>query len=78
MIEVKVTNGISFGWTKTVEDTSDIELAFVGNAGEVLKDVAIVVSGGTFTVNSDTGVVTVTPASAGRIDVIAQRAYPTE
>ena len=78
MVNVKVTNGVSFGYTFESDTTpSDVELAFVGNGGEILKDLAIVVSGGTFVVDSDTGVVTVSPTTASsRVDVIAQRAYP--
>lgn len=76
MVEIKVTNGISFGYTFVAESTSDVEVAFVGNASEVLKDVAIVASNATFAVDADTGVVTVTPTATGRVDLIAQRAYP--
>ena len=76
MVEIKVNNGISFGYTFVAESTSDVEVAFVGNASEVLKDVAIVASNATFAVDADTGVVTVTPTATGRVDLIAQRAYP--
>ena len=76
MVECKVTNGVSYGYSFVASDTSDVEIAFVGNAGEVLKDLAIVASNATFSVDADTGVVTVTPASAARVDIIAQRAYP--
>ena len=48
MVEIKVTNGISFGYSFTADSTSDVEVAFVGNAGEVLKDLAIVSSNATF------------------------------
>lgn len=76
MVEIKVTNGISFGYTFVASDTSDVEVSFVGNSGEVLKDLAIVASNASFVVDSDTGVVTVTPTSASRVDLIAQKAYP--
>ena len=76
MVEIKVTNGISFGYTFNADSTSDVEVAFVGNSGEILKDLAIVASNATFTVDADTGVVTVTPTATGRVDLIAQKAYP--
>lgn len=76
MVEIKATNGISFGYTFDVDSTSNVEVAFVGNSGEVLKDLAIVASNATFTVDATTGVVTVTPTANGRVDLIAQKAYP--
>ena len=76
MVNVKCSNGVSYGYTFTPEDTSDVELAFVGNADEIIKDLAIVASNATFVVDADTGVVTVTPTSASRVDLVAQRAYP--
>ena len=76
MVECKVTNGISFGYTFNADSTSDVKVAFVGNSGEILKDLAIVASNDKFTVDSSTGVVTVTPTANGRVDLIAQKAYP--
>ena len=75
MVNVKVTNGISFGYTFDADNTSNVEVAFVGNGGEIIKDLAIVASNATFTVDADTGVVTVTPTANGRVDLIAQKAY---
>lgn len=76
MINVKCSNAVSYGYTFTPENTNSVELAFVGNAGEILKDLAIVANNATFVVNADTGIVTVTPTSIARVDLVAQRAYP--
>ena len=76
MINVKCSNGVSYGYTFTPENTNNVELAFVGNAGEILKDLAIVANNATFVVNADTGIGTVTPTSIARGDLVAQRAYP--
>ena len=76
MVNVKCSNGVSYGYTFTPENTNNVELAFVGNAGEILKDLAIVANNATFVVNADTGIVTVTPTSIARVDLVAQRAYP--
>lgn len=76
MVNVKCSNGVSYGYTFTPENTNSVELAFVGNAGEILKDLAIVANNATFVVNANTGVVTVTPTSTSRVDLVAQRAYP--
>ena len=76
MINVKCSNAVSYGYTFTPENTNSVELAFVGNAGEILKDLAIVANNATFVVNADTGIVTVTPTSTSRVDLVAQRAYP--
>ena len=76
MVNVNCSNGVSYGYTFTPENTNSVELAFVGNAGEILKDLAIVANNATFVVNANTGVVTVTPTSTSRVDLVAQRAYP--
>ena len=76
MVNVKCCNGVSYGYTFTPKDTNSVELAFVGNAVEILKDLAIVANNATFVVNADTGIVTVTPTSIARVDLVAQRAYP--
>ena len=76
MVNVKCSNAVSYGYTFTPENTNSVELAFVGNAGEILKDLAIVANNATFVVNADTGIVTVTPTSIARVDLVAQRAYP--
>ncbi len=76
MVNVKCSNAVSYGYTFTPENTNSVELAFVGNAGEILKDLAIVANNATFVVNANTGIVTVTPTSTSRVDLVAQRAYP--
>lgn len=75
MINVKVTNFQNFAYTFVAEDTSDVEIKFVNNAGNVVDGLSVVANNATFT-ESD-GVYTFTPASAGRVDILAVKAYPT-
>lgn len=75
MVEVKVTNFQNFAYTVTTEDTTAFEVKFVNNAGNVVEGLSVVANNATFT-ESD-GVYTFTPSVAGRVDILAVKAYPT-
>lgn len=76
MVEVHATNYASFAYTVNAEDTTDIEVKFITPAGTVIPtdELAIFVSGGTFAIADN--VVTITPASAGKISVFAVKTFP--
>lgn len=75
MVNVKVTNFQNFAYTFVAKDTSNVEIKFVNNAGNVVDGLSVVANNATFT-ESD-GVYTFTPTSAGRVDILAVKAYPT-
>jgi hypothetical protein len=77
MVLAKVINGVSYGFHKAnVEKDDEIELKFVGNAGQTLTDLAVVCSNATYTVTD--GVYTFTITADGALDVIAQPSYGVE
>lgn len=79
MILAKVTNGVSYGYHADDLSASDtVDIKFVGNAGQTLKNLAVVCSNATYTVDVDTNVYTFTVTSSGALDVIAQPSYGVE
>ena len=78
MVEIHATNYASFAYTVNAEDTTAIDVQFVTSSGTIINtnELAIFVSGGTFAIDSDTQVVTVTPASAGKVSVFAVKTFP--
>ncbi len=75
MVNVKVTNFQNFAYTFVAEDTSDVEIQFVNNAGNPVEGLSVVANNATFTETDN--VYTFTPSSAGRVDILAVKAYPT-
>lgn len=77
MVLAKVINGVSYGFHKAnVKADDEIELKFVGNAGQTLTDLAVICSNATYTVTN--GVYTFTVTADGDFDVIAQPSYGIE
>jgi len=74
MVNVHASNFASFTYTVNAEDTTAFELEFVTPSGNVIPtdELVIFVDGGTFAISDN--VLTITPASAGKVSVLAVKA----